>query len=519
MRNLLGNLRIGVRLGAGFALVLILLCLTGSVALFQTAQVYKGAVQFADSWLPKVVLLADIRTWANNVRKATLRSVLETDPAKKATQHTMRDFALRTLDAKTEAYGRLISSPEEDHLNQQIRKAWKSYLEMDDKLLALSEQGDGNLAAARSLATGDSADAFTTVAKLIEAEVQFTSNASQGARVTAAEDYRFAIVITAVLIGLALAAGSITALAITRSIVLPLRKSVSVAETVACGDLTSHIETDGRDEVGRLLHSLAKMNTQLAEFITGIHATTDSVTVTSREIASGNADLSARTEAQAASLEETAASMAQLTETVKQNADNASQANQLALQAAFIADASNDAVQDMVITIEKMNSSSIQISEITAVIEAIAFQTNILALNAAVEAARAGEQGRGFAVVASEVRALAQRSAAAAKEIKELINSSVHAINQGAKQASAVGVTMADVKQAIKRVSDIVGEIAVASDQQSQGIEQVNQAVHQMDTATQQNAALVEESAAAAFSLDEQATRLHSAVSVFKVAR
>ncbi|MEX3672268.1 methyl-accepting chemotaxis protein [Paraburkholderia phenoliruptrix] len=519
MRNLLGNLRIGVRLGAGFALVLILLCLTGSVALFQTAQVYKGAVQFADSWLPKVVLLADIRTWANNVRKATLRSVLETDPAKKATQHTMRDFALRTLDAKTEAYGRLISSPEEDHLNQQIRKAWKSYLEMDDKLLALSEQGDGNLAAARSLATGDSADAFTTVAKLIEAEVQFTSNASQGARVTAAEDYRFAIVITAVLIGLALAAGSITALAITRSIVLPLRKSVSVAETVACGDLTSHIETDGRDEVGRLLHSLAKMNTQLAEFITGIHATTDSVTVTSREIASGNADLSARTEAQAASLEETAASMAQLTETVKQNADNASQANQLALQAAVIADASNDAVQDMVITIEKMNSSSIQISEITAVIEAIAFQTNILALNAAVEAARAGEQGRGFAVVASEVRALAQRSAAAAKEIKELINSSVHAINQGAKQASAVGVTMADVKQAIKRVSDIVGEIAIASDQQSQGIEQVNQAVHQMDTATQQNAALVEESAAAAFSLDEQATRLHSAVSVFKVAR
>ncbi|MFT0174396.1 methyl-accepting chemotaxis protein [Paraburkholderia mimosarum] len=519
MRNLLANVRIGVRLGAGFALVLILLCVIGSVALFQTARVYNGAVQFADSWLPKVAVLGDIRTWANNVRKSTLRSVLETDPVKKVTQHTMRDFALHTLDAKIEAYGQLISSAKEDQLNEQIRKAWKSYLELDNKLLTLSEQGESSFASARSLAAGPSADAFTAVARLIEAEVQLTSNESQSARATAAEDYRLAVEITIALIGLALVAGSLNAFLITRTIVLPLRKSVSVAETVACGDLTSRIEKYGRDEVGRLLQSLWKMNSQLAEFITGIHATTDSVTVTSREIASSNADLSARTEAQAASLEETAASMAQLTETVKQNADNASQASHLAMKAAVMAEESNDAVQDMVRAIWKMNSSSMQISEITAVIEGIAFQTNILALNAAVEAARAGEQGRGFAVVASEVRALAQRSAAAAKEIKQLIDSSVKTIDHAANQASAVGVTMDDVRQAIKLASGIVGEIAIASEQQSRGIEQVNQAVLQMDAVTQQNAALVEQSAAAAFSLDEQATRLQDAVSVFKIAR
>ncbi|RDK00121.1 chemotaxis protein [Paraburkholderia lacunae] len=283
-------------------------------------------------------------------------------------------------------------------------------------------------------------------------------------------------------------------------------------------DLSKRSSSPRMDEFGRAAVAFDTLMRRVAETVSVVRLTTDSVTTSTREIAAGNLDLSARTEEQAASLEETAASMTQLTETVKQNADNARQANALATSATDMADAGNDSVQAMVGTIGQISSSSSKISEITGVIEGIAFQTNILALNAAVEAARAGEQGRGFAVVASEVRSLAQRSATAAKEIKELISSSVTTIQDGAKQAAEVSATMGQVKQAIKQVSDIVGEIAAASEEQSRGIEQVNQAVGQMDEVTQQNAALVEQAAAAAQSLEEQATRLKEAVSAFKVA-
>jgi methyl-accepting chemotaxis protein len=303
-----------------------------------------------------------------------------------------------------------------------------------------------------------------------------------------------------------------------RAISKPLNKAVDIANQIAGGKLENQVVVDSGGEFGQLLGALKKMDQQLSDTVRRIKLSTESVTVASREIASGNTDLSSRTEEQAASLEETAASMTQLTETVKQNADNARQANALATSATDMADTGNDSVQAMVGTIAQISSSSGKISEITGVIEGIAFQTNILALNAAVEAARAGEQGRGFAVVASEVRSLAQRSATAAKEIKELISTSVTTIQDGAKQAAEVSVTMGQVKQAIKQVSDIVGEIAAASEEQSRGIEQVNQAVGQMDEVTQHNAALVEQAAAAAQSLEEQATRLKEAVSVFRVA-
>ncbi|MEM5373160.1 methyl-accepting chemotaxis protein [Paraburkholderia azotifigens] len=293
--------------------------------------------------------------------------------------------------------------------------------------------------------------------------------------------------------------------------------AAQIAHAIAAGDLTQPVPVRSGDKHS-LLYAMQSMKNNLTRMTGDVRATTESVAIAASEIASGNTDLSARTEEQAASLEETAASMTQLTETVKQNADNARQANSLAMRATDMAEANNDAVQGMLSTIERINDSSTKVSEITAVIEGIAFQTNILALNAAVEAARAGEQGRGFAVVASEVRSLAQRSAAAAREIKELIGSSVAMIQGGAKQAGEVRATIHEVKQAIEQVSDIVGEIAAASEEQSRGIEQVNQAVVQMDEVTQQNVALVEEAAAAAQSLEEQASRLKDSVSVFKLA-
>jgi methyl-accepting chemotaxis protein len=312
-----------------------------------------------------------------------------------------------------------------------------------------------------------------------------------------------------VLIGLLLARGVVSELG-------QIRDALSYANSTL--DITRKAPVKRLDEIGQTGSAFNSLLARISEVIGSVHASTDSVSIAAKQIAAGNTDLSARTEEQAASLEETASSMTQLTETVKQNADNAHQANTLATAATDIVDAGNEAVLSMVGTIDKISGSSSKISEITGVIEGIAFQTNILALNAAVEAARAGEQGRGFAVVASEVRNLAQRSATAAKEIKELIGSSVTMIQDGSKQAAEVGATMGQVRQAIRQVSDIVGEIAAASEEQSRGIEQVNQAVGQMDEVTQQNAALVEQAAAAAQSLDEQAMRLKEAVSVFRVA-
>ncbi|WP_206956963.1 methyl-accepting chemotaxis protein [Trinickia acidisoli] len=290
-----------------------------------------------------------------------------------------------------------------------------------------------------------------------------------------------------------------------------------VVMRIADDDLTAAVETAPHDS-GSLLYAMKRMQERLACTIRGVRTSAESVAVASREIASGNADLSARTERQAAALEETAASMAELTETVKRNADHARRANTLAAQATSMVDAGNDAVEDMVGIIGKISESSVEISEITGMIEGIAFQTNILALNAAVEAARAGEHGRGFAVVASEVRNLAQRAASAAREIKGLIEASTALVSDGSKQAGKVGATMGRAKQSIEQVANIVGEIAAASAEQSRGIEQVNQAVTQMDETTAQNAALVEQAVASSRSLEEQAANLREAVSVFRLA-
>ncbi|MYM90518.1 HAMP domain-containing protein, partial [Rugamonas sp. FT82W] len=315
----------------------------------------------------------------------------------------------------------------------------------------------------------------------------------------------------------AVAIGVACAVVITRSITVPLSGAVEVAQKVAAGELTSQVQVEGKDETSELLQALKDMNDSLAKTVGDVRSGTDLISTASQEIASGNADLSARTESQASSLEETASSMEELTSTVKQNADNARQANQLAVTASSVAEKGGTVVAQVVETMGSIKASSSKIVDIIGVIDGIAFQTNILALNAAVEAARAGEQGRGFAVVASEVRNLAQRSAGAAKEIKELIGDSVDKVDAGSKLVDEAGQTMGLIVTSIRQVADIMGEITAATQEQSNGIEEVNQAITQMDEMTQQNAALVEEAAAAAESMQEQAEMLAQAVSIFKL--
>jgi methyl-accepting chemotaxis protein len=321
-----------------------------------------------------------------------------------------------------------------------------------------------------------------------------------------------------VLSAVAVAVGVVFAMFITRSITGPLKFAVSVAQKVAGGELTSRVKVEGKDETSELLQALKDMNDSLVKTVGQVRSSTETITTASHEIASGNADLSARTESQASSLEETASSMEELTSTVKQNADNARQANQLAVSASSVAEKGGTVVSQVVDTMGSIKQSSTKIVDIIGVIDGIAFQTNILALNAAVEAARAGEQGRGFAVVAAEVRNLAQRSAGAAKEIKALIDDSVQKVDAGGRLVDEAGQTMGLIVTSIKQVADIMGEITAATLEQSHGIEEVNQAITQMDEMTQQNAALVEEAAAAAESMQDQANHLAAAVSIFKLA-
>ena len=329
--------------------------------------------------------------------------------------------------------------------------------------------------------------------------------------------YKSSFVFMSILVIVSLTVGILLGLLITRSITRPLNKALSVTKAVATGDLTLTIESESKNEIGQLLDGLKEMNDSLVKIVSQVRTGTDTIATASQQIASGNLDLSSRTEEQASSLEETASSMEELTSTVKQNADNAKQANQLAATASDIAVRGGQVVSEVVHTMEDITESSKKIADIISVIDGIAFQTNILALNAAVEAARAGEQGRGFAVVASEVRNLAQRSASAAKEIKELITSSVGTVENGSRLVTQAGSTMNEIVDSVKRVTDIMAEITAASQEQASGIEQVNQAVAQMDEVTQQNAALVEEAAAASQSLQDEASNLAQVVSVFKL--
>ena len=401
---------------------------------------------------------------------------------------------------------------EELLLKQADRPAQVFYSVVFDRLIPALQKQDR---VATTQALQDAETAYASHRLAIDGAVALANRMVQQEQADAESRIQFASSLLGAILLVSLAASLGVALLIIGSIVRPLSQAVQVAQTFASGDLTAHIQVSGEHEFAQLLRALADMQAKLALLVANVRVGSESVDLAASEISQGNTDLSVRTEDQASALQSTAGSMEQLSAQVRQNADNAHTANQLAINAAAVAVQGGAVVNEVVETMKGINQQSQKIAEIIGVIDGIAFQTNILALNAAVEAARAGEQGRGFAVVASEVRSLAGRSADAAREIKVLISASVERVTRGATLVDQAGSTMQEVVQAIQRVSGIVGDITVASREQSIGVSQVGDAVTQMDQVTQQNAALVEQMAAAAISLSSQANALVASVSVF----
>ncbi len=435
-----------------------------------------------------------------------------------------RRRAWERIDAGWRLYEPLPQTPEETVLWNQFQGEWKSWKVAEEQVARTVTALAGNTSPERQQAlftvffqqVGAAEPLFLRSEATLE-KIVALNNTIANASIQMADDSATAARLAMATVALvALTIAAVCAVAITRSIVQPLRQAVSVALTVAAGDLTSVIVVSGKDETSQLLSALKQMNDSLAGIVERVRTSTETIATASGQVAVGSQDLSSRTEEQASSLEETAASMEELTSTVKQNADNASQADALAAQASHVAVRGGEVIAGVVDTMDGINRYSSKIADIIGVIDGIAFQTNILALNAAVEAARAGEQGRGFAVVAGEVRTLAQRSASASREIKALINESVVQVAQGTRLVGDARATMTEVVDSIRRVNDVMSHISAASAEQSSGIEQINAAVVQMDRVTQQNAALVEEAAAAAESMQNQAAQLAHVVSSFK---
>jgi methyl-accepting chemotaxis protein len=509
------DLKIAKKLILSFLAVIILTAGLGIFSIVKLIRVNQASTEITTNWLPSIKLGYQLQASMARFRISELQHIMSTDPKDYDDAEKAMKTRLEIIRKDQEKYEALISEADEKALYAQFQQTMAKYLEENKKVMALSR--DNKKDEARAMFKGESNKLFRQEVEqlggLIKINDDGTTRSDQQAdqTFTEARNWILGLLITIVVVAMGMAVW------VARIVASPLTKAVDIAQRVAAGDLGADIRPESQDETGQLMLSLRAMNDSLLKIVGEVRQGTDTIATASTEIASGNLDLSSRTEQQAGSLEETASAMEELTSTVKQNADNARQANQLAVSASEVAQQGGTVVGQVVDTMGSINASSKKIVDIISVIDGIAFQTNILALNAAVEAARAGEQGRGFAVVASEVRSLAQRSSAAAKEIKELIDDSVEKVDSGSKLVEQAGTTMAEVVASVRRVTDIVGEISAASHEQSTGIEEINRAITQMDEVTQQNAALVEEAAAAAQSLQEQAGKLTQVVSVFKL--
>jgi methyl-accepting chemotaxis protein len=497
-----------------FSAVLGLVSLT-ILSIYQISSVYSTASYTTRNTVPSLLAMDEAIDAITKIRVQTWEHIAVGDIAKKKDLEKQMNVARAKLIASLDRYEKEDISDQKDLATLNTERALlKQYDGLLQQVLALSNAYRSE--DAQKLFLTDQAltdQVFDTFQAHRLYKEQLGQAGIGRAETTIRSSDRISIAIS-VLVTLLVAGAGIL---LTRKIVHSLREAVRIAKTVAAGDLTLRIHAASNDETGQLIQALKEMNDSLVNIVAEVRSGTETMTTASNEIASGNLDLSARTEQQAGSLEETASAMEQLTSTVKQNADNARQATKMAVNASETAVRGGDAVNEVIMTMDAIKSASNKIVEIINVIDGIAFQTNILALNAAVEAARAGEQGRGFAVVASEVRSLAQRSAAAAKEIKHLIDDSVAQVMQGSKLVQQAGATMQDVVDNVQRVTDVVSQISIASQEQSTGIEEVNRAITQMDEVTQQNAALVEEAAAASQSLQSEAHSLTKIVSVFKL--
>jgi methyl-accepting chemotaxis protein len=513
--NLLRNVSIGVRLGLGFAVILLFSLVITGISVWRLHDVATATRTMMEQPLAKERYISDWYSKIDSGIRRTTAIVRSADTslgpyfAEEAKQSSV---VSGELQKKIEA---LISGPQETELFRQVSEMRKVYLDAREQVSKLKAAGQTEEAekAFQAVFVPGSTKYQKVIMNMLEHQRASIDATAREIDAVAKTSRNLLLALAA----LALAFGVVCAWVLTMGIVRPLRTAVEIARKVADGDLTAQIDVSAKDETAQLLQALKDMNTSLLNIVGEVRSGTDSIATSSTQIAAGNQDLSSRTEEQAGSLEETASSMEELTSTVKQNADNARQANQLAASAAQVAVKGGAVVAQVVGTMQSINASSNKIVDIISVIDGIAFQTNILALNAAVEAARAGEQGRGFAVVASEVRNLAQRSASAAKEIKTLIGASVEQVNAGSMLVAQAGSTMNDIVDSVQRVSDIITEITAASSEQSVGIDEINRAIGQMDAVTQQNAALVEESAAAAESMQHQAHNLAQVVSVFKL--